>query len=74
MLDHGVEDDEQLAHAGCEGQLLRLTCGQQTVVEVPDNGVGAAGYQCPHVQDGSDPSASTPDAAFAPQSEVDPVI
>ena len=36
MLDHGVEDDEQLAHAGCEGQLLRLTSGQQALVEVPE--------------------------------------
>ena len=41
MLEHGVEDDEQLAHPGCEGQLLRPTCGQQPLVEVPDYGVVA---------------------------------
>ena len=38
-LEHGVEYDEQLTHAGGEGYLLRLTSGQQTLVEVPDDGI-----------------------------------
>ena len=39
MLEHGVEENQQLAHAGCEGQLLGLSSGQQPLVEVPDDGV-----------------------------------
>ena len=73
MLEHGVEDNEQLAHTGCEGQLLGLTSGQQPLVEVLDDGVEAAGYQRSHVQGGTDPGASTPDGAFASESAAVPV-
>ena len=73
MLEHGVEENQQLAHAGCEGQLLGLSSGQQQLVEVPDDGVEAAGYQRTHVQGGADPGASTPDGAFAPQGAAVPV-
>ena len=64
MLEHRVEYDEQLAHASCEGQLLRLTSGQQPLVEVPDDRVVAAGDQRSHVQGSADPGASAPDGAF----------
>ena len=33
MLEDRIEDEQQLAHAGCEGQLIRLTSGQQPLVE-----------------------------------------
>ena len=52
MLEHGVEDNEQLTHARCESQLLGLAGGQQTPVEVPDDWVVLASHQRPHVQDG----------------------
>ena len=65
MLEHGVEDNKQLAHAGSESQLLGLTSGQQPLVEVPDDGIEATGGQGSHVQDSADPGASTPDGAFA---------
>ena len=45
MLEHGIEDGQQLAYAGCERQLLGLTPRQQPLVEVPDYRVVAAGYQ-----------------------------
>ena len=67
MLDHGVEDDEQLAHAGCEGQLLRLASGQQPLVEVPDNGIEAGGCQGSHIEGGADPGASAPYGTFTPR-------
>ena len=73
MLEHRVEDNQQLAHAGCEGQLLRLTSGQQPLVEVPYDGVEAAAHQRSHVQGGADPCASTPDGAFATQRTAVPV-
>ena len=66
MLEHGVEYDGQFAHTSDEGHLLRLTGGQQPLVEVPDDGIEATGCQRPHVQDGSDPGAPTPDMPFAP--------
>ena len=50
MLEHRVEDDAKLAHTGCESQLLRLAAGQQSPIEVPDDGVVATGYQCSHVE------------------------
>ena len=42
MLEHGVEDDEQLAHTSDQGQLLRLASGQQPLVEVPDDRIDSA--------------------------------
>ncbi len=51
MLDHGIEDGEQLAHTGDEGDLLRLASGQQSLVEVPDDGIVLAGDHCSHIQD-----------------------
>ena len=65
MLEHGVEDYEKLAHTGCKGQLLRLTGGQQFLVESPNDWVTATSYQSSHVQGGSNPGAPTPDGAFA---------
>ena len=73
MLDHGVEYYEQLAHAGCESQLLGLTSGQQPLVEVPDDRVEAAGYQRSHVQGSADPGTTAPDSPFASQSATVPV-
>ena len=73
MLEHGVEGYEQLSHAGCEGQFLGLTGGQQPPVEVPYDGVVLASLQRSHVQGGSDPGAAAPDGAFAPQGATIPV-
>ena len=44
MLEHGVENNQQLAHASCEGQLLGFTSSQQPLVEVSYDGVEAAGH------------------------------
>ena len=66
VLEHGVERDEQLAHTSDESDLLRLTSGQQPLVEVPDHRIEAAGHQCSHVEGGAYPGTSTPYGAFAP--------
>ena len=68
MLEHGVQDNQQLTHTGCESQLLGLTRRQQALIEDPDDWVVAAGRQRPHVQSAANSGASTPDGAFAPQS------
>jgi len=43
--DHRVEDGQQLAHAGDEGDLGQLAGGQQAIVEGLDGRVAAAGGQ-----------------------------
>ena len=68
MLEHGVQDNQQLTHTGCESQLLELTRRQQALIEDPDDWVVAAGRQRPHVQSAANSGASTPDGAFAPRS------
>jgi len=44
VFEHGVEYDQQFAHARDERHLLRLTGCQQLLVEVSDDRVVAAGY------------------------------
>ena len=65
MLEHGVEDYEKLAHTGCKGQLLRLTGGQQFLVEGRNDWVTATSYQSSHVQGSWNPGASTPHGTSA---------
>ena len=59
MLEHGVQDNQQLTHTGCESQLLGLTRRQQALIEDPDDWVVAAGRQRPHVQSAANSGAST---------------
>ena len=73
MLEHGVEDDQQLAHAGCEGQFIRFASSHQPLVEVPDDGIVATGHQSSHVQDCADPGASAPNGTSASQCATVPV-
>ena len=67
MLEHGVEDDQQLAHTSDEGHLLGLAGREQPLIEVPYDGVVAAGYQRPHVEGAAHSGTSAPDTPFAPQ-------
>ena len=63
----GLEYDEQLTHAGCEGHLLRLAGRQESLVEVPDDGVETAGNHCSHVQNCAEPRPTTPDLPLTSQ-------
>ena len=60
-FEHGVKYDEQLTHAGSEGHLLRLAGRQESLVEVPDDGVEPAGNHCSHVQKCTEPRPTTLD-------------
>ena len=73
MFKHGVEDRKQLAHAGCESQFLRLTSGQQPLVEGTDDGVVPGCHQSSHVQRGTNPGSSTPYRAATPQAATIPI-
>jgi hypothetical protein len=63
VFEHGVEDGEQLPHAGYQGHLLGLAGRQQALIESPDYRVVAAGHQRCHVEGGPDggeaPKAAT---------------
>ena len=63
--EHGVEDGEELAHACDEGDLGRLACGLEPLVERSNGGVPAsAGERC-HVKHGAYGGSPTPDGATA---------
>src|SRR4051795_8578320 len=54
VFEDGVENREQLAHTGHQSHLLRLARRQETLVELPYDGIVAGGDQGTHVQRGSD--------------------
>src|SRR5262249_31313830 len=63
--EHRIENREELAHAGREGNLLRLAGREEALVKLANNGVATGGHQRGHVQRGANRSASAPDEAFA---------
>jgi hypothetical protein len=63
VFEDGVEDREQLAHAGHQSHLLWFASRQQTLVEFPYHWVTACGDQSTHVQCRSDVSSPTPHGA-----------
>src|SRR5262245_53203714 len=65
VFEHGVEDDQELAHAGGDDDLEWLSGGVETVSEGPDDGVATSGSECGHVEGTADGRSSTPDGAFA---------
>ena len=63
----GVEDDEELAHAGDEGLLAGFAGGAELFVVGGDDGIGAAGDQGGHVEGGAHGGAAAGDGAAAAQ-------
>jgi len=51
VAGRGIEDDEQLAHAGNEGYLERLASGDQPWVDSPDDCVAGDGGERSHAED-----------------------
>src|SRR5829696_2525482 len=68
VFEDGVEDREQLAHAGHQGYLLRFASRQQTLIEFPHYRVAACGDQSTHVQCRSNLSSTTPNTTTSTQS------
>src|SRR5215213_10993020 len=68
VFEDGVEDREQLAHAGHQGHLLRFAGRQKTLVEFLHYRVAARGDQGAHVQRRSDVGSPSPHATMAAQS------
>src|ERR1700761_1987924 len=64
--DHGVEDDNELAHAGDDGNLRLFSFGNQALIVGLQNGiVQRGGANTGHVDGVTDPAAATLDVAFA---------
>jgi len=65
MLQHGVENGEQLSHTGSEGHLLGFSCVTQALVETANDGIAAGPHQGRHIQRGPDMRAAAPHGPFA---------
>ena len=60
MLEHRIEDGEQLTHAGREREFLRLADCKETAVEGADDRSATGRAEGPHVEHGPDGRPSTP--------------
>ncbi len=67
MLDHRVQDDQELAHAGREGYFPGLARPTKAVVKGLDDGVIPAGGQSSQIEGSPDSGPSAPDRSFAPE-------
>ena len=73
MFHHGVQDRQQLAHAGGQGHLCRLPCRPQALVEGLEHRIIPDRHQGTHVQSGPHMGASSPDRPAAPERAAIPV-
>src|SRR5882672_6643960 len=64
-LDHGVEDGQELAHAGHDGNHFLLSAGEQAFVETPDDRVVADGRHGWHIQGTAYVSAPAVDGSLS---------
>ena len=67
MFQHGVEDGEQLAHAGRQGHLFRFAGRTQALIEGPDHRIEAGRDDGAHIEDRAHLRPSAPDSAPPPQ-------
>src|SRR5260221_5338694 len=64
---HGVEDDQQLAHASGDDNFKRFARGFESLSEGADDRVAAFGGEGGHVQGAADRGTSAPDGALTPK-------
>ena len=67
MFQHRIEDRQEFAHAGGEGDLLGFAHSLQALIEGPDHRIEASRHDGIHIQDGAHLRSSTPDCASPPQ-------
>src|SRR5947209_12483984 len=65
VADHGVEDGEELAHHGREGELFSFSGGGQPLVERLKKGIVAAGDEGGHVEGTAHLGPAAPGRALA---------
>src|SRR5947209_1638126 len=66
-MKHGIEDDEELTHAGGKRGLGVFTIGTQSQIESSDSGIAANPRHRRHIEDAPDLCASTPNTTAAAQ-------
>jgi hypothetical protein len=66
-VKHGIENNEELAHAGGERRHGVLTVATQSQIESSDGGIAAHSRHRRHIQDAPDLGASSPDTTAATQ-------
>ena len=59
--EHGIEDDQELAHGGSQRELLGFPTGEQALIEGADHRVVARGDQRRHVERAAHGGAAAPD-------------
>lgn len=65
VFDHGVEDDQQLSHAGGEGDFGFFPLGLEPGIEGFEYGVMASGDEGGHVERRPESGSAAPDASLA---------
>ena len=73
MFKHSIQDNEQFTHTSSKGDLLGFVSSQQSLIEDTYNRVMTAGYQCSHIEGGTDMGAATPNCTFPAQCTTIPV-
>ena len=66
-FEHGVEDDQELAHAGGQHHLEGFASGLQSVGEGFDHGIETTGGQGGHVEDVPHRGTAPKDRTFPPE-------
>ena len=66
--DHGIEDGQEFAHAGDDGNLFGFACGDEAVVELLDDGVESDGRERCHVESAAHLPASAEDGVVTSSS------
>ena len=73
VFDHSVQDRQQLAHTGRQGDLRRLTSGPQALVERFAPGMMAGRHEGPHRPRGPHVGTPSPGLPTAPEGAAIPV-
>lgn len=73
MFKHSIKDNEQFTHTSSKGDLLGFTSSQQSLIEGTYDRVMTGGYQCSHIEGGTDTGAATPNCTFPAQCTTIPV-
>src|SRR6516162_523681 len=63
---HGIENGEKFAHARRNGDFLKLTGGDQSLMKVTNHGVMSDSGQCGHIESRSNIGATTLNVTPAP--------
>ncbi len=73
MLEHRVENTEQLAHTGHQRHLFGLASFQEPLIEGSDGRIVLGGYQGSHIEGGPYPGPAAPDSTPSPHQPTVPV-